>query len=202
MTQSPNRDYKVGTLKLIHGKEKFEEEKEEILLTASPSSLAKNKIKEDFPEIKAINDKLLSIDIPCIIISVKKNRARHIEALHNSLCDLKEMEGIKMILYVEHTVDATDLPVALWRFCNNVDPKRDSILARRKSFACMGFDGTIKTKDLDNFHRDWPNIIVADDYTIEAIDRKWNELGIGEFIPSPSLKYRDQMYGQEAVVSV
>jgi 4-hydroxy-3-polyprenylbenzoate decarboxylase len=186
----------------IDGTYKFEEEKEEILITASPSSLAKNKIKEDFPEIKAINDKLLSIDIPCIIISVKKNRARHIEALHNSLCDLKEMEGIKMILYVEHTVDATDLPVALWRFCNNVDPKRDSILARRKSFACMGFDGTIKTKDLDNFHRDWPNIIVADDYTIEAIDRKWNELGIGEFIPSPSLKYRDQMYGQEAVVSV
>jgi len=186
----------------IDGTYKFEEEKEEILLTASPSSLAKNKIKEDFPEIKAINDKLLSIDIPCIIISVKKNRARHVEALHNSLCDLQEMEGIKMILYVEHTVDASDLPVALWRFCNNVDPKRDSILARRKTFACMGFDGTIKTKDLDNFHRDWPNIIVADDHTIEAIDRKWNELGIGEFIPSPSLKYRDQMYGQEAVVSV
>ena len=186
----------------IDGTYKFEEEKEEILITASPSSLAKNKIKEDFPEIKAINDKLLSIDIPCIIISVKKNRARHVEALHNSLCDLKEMEGIKMILYVEHTVDASDLPVALWRFCNNVDPKRDSILARRKTFACMGFDGTIKTKDLDNFHRDWPNIIVADDHTIEAIDRKWNELGIGEFIPSPSLKYRDQMYGQEAVVSV
>ena len=186
----------------IDGTYKFEEEKEEIPLTASPSSLAKNKIKEDFPEIKAINDKLLSIDIPCIIISVKKNRARHVEALHNSLCDLQEMEGIKMILYVEHTVDASDLPVALWRFCNNVDPKRDSILARRKTFACMGFDGTIKTKDLDNFHRDWPNIIVADDHTIEAIDRKWNELGIGEFIPSPSLKYRDQMYGQEAVVSV
>ena len=186
----------------IDGTYKFEEEKEEILITASPSSLAKNKIKEDFPEIKAINDKLLSIDIPCIIISVKKNRARHVEALHNSLCDLQEMEGIKMILYVEHTVDASDLPVALWRFCNNVDPKRDSILARRKTFACMGFDGTIKTKDLDNFHRDWPNIIVADDHTIEAIDRKWNELGIGEFIPSPSLKYRDQMYGQEAVVSV
>jgi len=186
----------------IDGTYKFEEEKEEILLTASPSSLVKNKIKEDFPEIKAINDKLLSIDIPCIIISVKKNRARHVEALHNSLCDLQEMEGIKMILYVEHTVDASDLPVALWRFCNNVDPKRDSILARRKTFACMGFDGTIKTKDLDNFHRDWPNIIVADDHTIEAIDRKWNELGIGEFIPSPSLKYRDQMYGHEAVVSV
>jgi 4-hydroxy-3-polyprenylbenzoate decarboxylase len=115
---------------------------------------------------------------------------------------MTEMEGIKMVLYVEHTVDANDLPLALWRFCNNVDPKRDSILAKRETYACMGFDGTIKTKDLDNFQRDWPNIIVADDATIESIDRKWNELGIGTFIPSPSLKYKDQMYGQEAVVSV
>ena len=65
----------------------------------------------------------------------------------------------------------------------------------------MGFDGTIKTKELDDFQRDWPNIIVADDKTIASVDEKWNTLGLGEFIPSPSLKFKDQMYGEEAVVS-
>lgn len=186
----------------IDGTYKFEEEKDETHSVDAPKSLRKDSIKVKFPEISDINDNLLSLNIPCIIISVKKDRPHHVASLHNSLCDVKDMEGIKMILYVEHTVDANDLPVALWRFCNNVDPKRDSILAKRETFACMGFDGTIKTKDLDNFQRDWPNIIVADDVTIETIDRKWNELGIGEFIPSPSLKYKDQMYGEEAVVSV
>ena len=186
----------------IDGTFKFEEEKDETLSVIAPKSLEKDTLKEKFPEINEINDRLLAIDIPCIIISVRKNRMHHVASLHNALCNRKEMEGIKMVLYVEHTVDANDLPVALWRFCNNVDPKRDSILAKRETFACMGFDGTIKTKDLDNFQRDWPNIIVADDATIESIDRKWNELGIGAFIPSPSLKYKDQMYGQEAVVSV
>jgi 4-hydroxy-3-polyprenylbenzoate decarboxylase len=63
----------------------------------------------------------------------------------------------------------------------------------------MGLDGTIKTKAFDNFQRDWPNIIVADDATIAAVDKKWNELGINQFIPSPSLKYKDQLYGEEAV---
>ncbi len=129
-----------------------------------------------------------------------------------------------MILYVEHTVDANDLPTALWRFCNNLDPKRDHILYKAQRtkdktqehkdqgasdqqqvtgtyFACMGFDGTRKTKEFDDFHRDWPNIIVADDATIEAIDGKWKELGIGEFIPSPSLKFKNQMYGEEAAVT-
>ena len=64
----------------------------------------------------------------------------------------------------------------------------------------MGFDGTIKTKAIDNFQRDWPNIIVADDETINNVDKKWNELGLGNFIPSPSLKFKGQLYGQDAVV--
>ena len=114
-----------------------------------------------------------------------------------------------MILYVEHTVDSNDLPVALWRFCNNADPKRDHVLFSRpsaadteKTFSCMGFDGTIKTKELDNFHRDWPNIIIADETTIKIVDEKWKDLGLGAFVPSPSLKFLGQVYGNEAVVNV
>ena len=117
------------------------------------------------------------------------------------------MEAIKMILYVEHTVEVTNLAVALWRFCNNLDPKRDHILYEGSTygggghgFACMGLDGTRKTKEFDNFNRDWPNIIVADDQTIDAIDKKWEKLSIGKFIPSPSLKFKDQLYGEEAIV--
>jgi 4-hydroxy-3-polyprenylbenzoate decarboxylase len=45
-----------------------------------------------------------------LIISVEKNRKGHIRELHEQICELQEMEGIKMILYVEHTVDANDLP--------------------------------------------------------------------------------------------
>jgi 4-hydroxy-3-polyprenylbenzoate decarboxylase len=63
----------------------------------------------------------------------------------------------------------------------------------------MGLDGTIKTKEFDNFQRDWPNIIVSNEETIKLVDEKWSRLGLGEFIPSPSLKYKDQMYGEEAV---
>ena len=51
-----------------------------------------------------------------------------------------------------------------------------------------------------NFHREWPNIIVADDETIKSVDEKWPRLGLGEFLPSPSLKFKGQLYGEEAVV--
>jgi 4-hydroxy-3-polyprenylbenzoate decarboxylase len=117
------------------------------------------------------------------------------------------MESVKIVLYVEHTVDPSKLAVALWRFCNNLDPKRDQFLysmpsraEKGKTYHCLGLDGTIKTKELDNFQRDWPNIIVAADETIESVDSKWKDLGLGEFIPSPSLSYKEQLYGEEAMV--
>ena len=168
-------------------------------------------LQNRFAEIKAVNISLIKKAIPCLIISVEKNRIGHIKELHDEICALKEIEGVKMILYVEHTVDANDLPIALWRFCNNLDPKRDSHLYKRSTnntqtvaynyYACMGFDGTRKTKELDNFQREWPNIIVADNNTINSVDNKWESLGIGAFIPSPSLKFKKQQYGEEAIVS-
>ena len=197
----------------IDGTSKFPEETDEkFQLSTFNFQLSTDELKLKFPEIKEVNSSLLKKEIPCLIVSVKKNRKGHIKELHEQICALKELQGIKMILYVEHTVDANDLPTALWRFCNNLDPKRDHFLSQRPThnsqlithnsyFSCIGFDGTRKTKEFDDFHRDWPNIIVADNATILAVDKKWNDLGIGVFIPSPSLKFKDQMYGEEAVVS-
>jgi len=191
----------------LDGTKKFDEEKDENSQWSVVNGQWEASLPSIFPEIASVNCSLLQKEIPVLIISVQKNRKGHIRELHQQICGMQEMKGIKMILYVEHTVDANDLPVALWRFCNNLDPKRDHILVQRpsrqnpsKSFACMGFDGTIKTKELDNFQRDWPNIIVSDNGTIKAVDEKWGRLGLGEFIPSPSLKFKDQMYGEEAVV--
>ncbi len=65
----------------------------------------------------------------------------------------------------------------------------------------MGLDGTRKTRELDGFQRPWPNIIVADDATIATVNRKWHDLGLGNLIPSPSLQYKDQIYGEEAEVA-
>ncbi len=198
----------------IDGTKKFEEEADQSYgLSVTGYELDEDFLKSKFPEVKAVNHSLLKKEIPCLIISVEKNRKGHIRELHEQICALENLQEVKMILYVEHTVDANDLPTALWRFCNNLDPKRDHILYKAqtsniehqtsniKYYACMGFDGTRKTKQFDDFHRDWPNIIVADEATIKSVDEKWEKLEIGKFIPSPSLKFKSQMYGEEATVS-
>jgi len=192
----------------IDGTAKTEEEADTryLLNITKPQGLSAPLLMQRFPEIKGVNLSLLEQDMPCLILSVEKQRPGHIRELHTALCNQEELEGIKLLLYVEHTVNAGDLPVALWRFCNNLDPRRDHLLVERPSkkhpskiFACLGLDGTRKTPEFDNFQRDWPNIIVADDATIAAVDKKWDQLGLGSFLSSPSLKFKDQIYGQEAV---
>ena len=38
-----------------------------------------------------------------------------------------------------------------------------------------------------------------DDQTISLIDKKWNELEIGEFVQSPSLKFKNSVKGEGAI---
>ncbi len=195
----------------IDGTFKFEEEKDDQFSSMLPRFTGESatQLEKLFPEIKAINFSLIEKELPCLIVSVQKNKKEHVKKLHQSIFDSGIIDGIKMMLYVEHTIDPNDLPVALWRFCNNLDPKRDHFIVKKQITgisnqyaACIGFDGTLKTKDFDDFYRDWPNIIIADDKTIESVDKKWQKLGLGAFIPSPSLKYKNQMYGEEAVANL
>lgn len=186
----------------IDGTKKWDEE---ITSPLAPFKLSLSfnaeNIKLQFAEIKGLNESLAKdMQIPVLIISVEKDRPGHIEELHKQLAVIDDLQGIKMILYVEHTVDANDLTDALWRFCNNLDPKRDHFYGGQQK-NILGLDGTRKTKEFDGFERPWPNIIAADDATINSVDKKWPELNLGNLVPSPSLKYRNQLYGSEAEVS-
>lgn len=193
----------------IDGTRQFEEEVDErYIMPETAAEIKENDIVAAFPEVIRANVLSGTLNIPCIIISVQKNRNGHIKELHKSICEaIPGIEQVKMILYVEQTVNPFNLGAALWRLCNNLDPKRDHVLYEAASknyagkvFACIGLDGTRKTREFDGFERDWPNIIVADDATIRSVDNKWNQLNIGTFISSPSLQYKNQMYGEEAAV--
>ena len=151
-----------------------------------------------YPEVIGINEKLAKEwEIPVLFVSVKKERPHHVSELHQQLCQQPGLNGIKIILYVEHTVKINDIADVLWRFCNNLDPKRDNFFGGGN---ILGLDGTRKTKKLDNFDRPWPNIIVGNDETIAAVDKKWSQLGMGEIIFSPSLRYKTQLYRGGATV--
>lgn len=185
----------------IDGTHKWEEEisnPRKLFRFSEQFSVAK--LKASFPELVGINDiAAREWGIPVLFIAINKNRPGHVKELHETLCQLPEMQGIKMVLYVEQTVNTDDIADVLWRFCNNLDPRRDHMYGGTEG-NILGLDGTRKTKALDGFERPWPNVIVADERTINSVDKKWELLDLGDIIISPSLKYTTQLYGHEAHV--
>jgi 4-hydroxy-3-polyprenylbenzoate decarboxylase len=165
-------------------------------ITVSASDIEQH-LMEAFSEIKSVNASLVLQQIPVVFATVVKNRKNHVRELSQALFQWSGMQAIQMVIFLEAETDLSYLSDAVWRFANNVDPKRDHVIipARQpQEINHIVFDATRKTRELDGFARDWPNILVSDDATIERIDQLWDKLGLGAFIPSPSLRYKKQKY--------
>ena len=155
-----------------------------------------------FPELKDVNVKLLSAGIPIVFVSIEKNKKGHVKEVAKNLFADVAFASVKMLIFLEHTMDISDIADAVWRFSNNFDPRRDHFdfpSQKENEVNHVAYDGTRKLKAFDDFHRDWPNILVSDQKTIERVDAIWDKLGLGKFIKSPSLKYSQQLYKGGAV---
>jgi len=159
-------------------------------------------IQSKYTEVTGINVALLNQGFSVIAIGVKKNTKGQIAALHHNLVLEEGINKVKFIIYVDHVVELSDFGVVTWNTANNIDPKRDMFLSPKGKYGVShcGIDGTRKTKKYDDFQRDWPNVIAMDKHIIKAIDEKWDSLGLGKFIASPSLKYVGQVINSGAVV--
>lgn len=143
-------------------------------------NLVKNEI------ITGFNLSLVLNGIPVYIISV--NRTRDAAIIGKTVSAIRQIcigPGSTAFLVVDHTVDTCDLFTVAWQLLGNSDPQRDHIFISDNSVL---IDGTIKAYREGGFPRKWPNIVCSDEDTIERIDKKWDDLKLGVFIPSPSEK--------------
>jgi 4-hydroxy-3-polyprenylbenzoate decarboxylase len=153
-------------------------------------------------EIIHVNDTLLSMGIPLMFVSIEKNRKGHVKNLAKTIFNSPALKKVKVLIFLEANMDISSVADAVWRFSNNVDPKRDHLVITSDNDDEVNhivFDGTRKTKEFDGFERDWPNILAANEATAKHVDEIWSRLGLGAFISSPSERYRKQLYKGGAV---
>lgn len=107
----------------------------------------------------------------------------------------------KFVIAVDTDIDINDHETVAWMVGGNVDPSKDCVLLNQnEENTYLLINATRKILEKDNFKRDWPNVVTMDDKTIHEIDMKWNSLGLGEFISSPSAKYGALKKGNGAVI--
>jgi len=134
------------------------------------------------------NLSLFKNEIPLLILSVDRTKDSDIiNKVAELLGSERLSESFRLILVVDHTVDADDFYTVAWQILGNSDPQRDHF---NISSSSLLIDGTIKAFREGGFTRRWPNIVCSGNETIESVDIKWESFGIGPFIPSPSLKYQ------------
>jgi 4-hydroxy-3-polyprenylbenzoate decarboxylase len=160
-----------------------------------------NRIHSRFPEITAINSQLPESGISLLIMAIRKERRNHIREITRELINSGLIQGYKFVVFIDSPTDVNNLRDIAWIAANNLDPLRDCFTVETGvgKYPCLFVDGTRKTPELDDFQRDWPNVIVMDDATIRAVDQKWSKLGLGAIITSPSIIYKSLVVSDGAL---
>ncbi len=96
--------------------------------------------------------------------------------------DENETNGLINIV-IDKEFNTEDQYLSLWLWGANCDPVRDS----RFVGELLVMDARSKAEGKNV--REWPGIVHSDIQTIESVDKKWDSLGIGDFISSPSLRF-------------
>ena len=147
--------------------------------------------EKDNNTIAGISNTMNSFDLPVAILGVNKSagwRERLMEKIPDGT------GGV--LIALDRSVDIDDLYTCSWQVLANCDPVRDFTFRDE----LLLIDATAKASGEDNFPRDWPNVVVSSRETIELVDHRWNEYGLGERIDSPSLKYIPLLFAGEEKV--
>lgn len=137
---------------------------------------------------------------PLLLFTVKKEGDFSRKELAEAFCAVSGAASFKAVVLFDEGTPLDDLFTLVWLTGGNLDPERDMELVEPSpGIKSVIVDATVKTPEHDQFRREWPNIVTMDDATIKAVDDRWATLGLGDLLPSPSLKLRHLVRGTGAV---
>jgi len=152
------------------------------------------KLTRQESQISGVNVSLLKKKIPVLFVSILKKEKEQFYETGKNLLNKIVVPGIKILIMVDYGIDINEVSMLVWVTFGNIEPERDIRLIKPETETpCLIVDATRKSK-LNQFKRDWPNVIVSDDTTIKNIDEKWETLKLGDFIHSPSRKFKQLIF--------
>ena len=176
------------------------EEKIKAKTPASENQDFETKSLAEISEITGFKNLADEYNLPILLVAVKKDTMFDKIEFFNKLKSLKAVKNFKAVLLFNEGAVLNDLFMIFWLLGGNLEPLRDVVFITGVSEEKTVFvDATFKTGEHDQFQRDWPNVVTMNSETISTIDDKWEQLGFGEFVSSPSLKYLPLVKGDGAV---
>ncbi len=145
-------------------------------------------MKLDSPEIRDINLPMEGVFHNCALISIRKSYPGHAKKIIHGLWGKGQMMFAKLLVIVDEDVDVQNISYTAWRVLNNIDWKRDVVIAdgplddldHAANFprygSKMGIDATRKTRE-EGMMRDWPEELFMSEEIRRLVDSRWKEYG-------------------------
>ncbi len=126
-------------------------------------------VMEAFQELKAC--RILELQAPVLLVALDKTAPNQGEEFIDSFLDHPDFSAIEIVIVLEGHVDVENLSAAMWKFFNNLDPKRDFHFQEER----LGIDVTQKFPE-EGYQQHWPDEIEMTSEIKTMVDQKWNDL--------------------------
>jgi 4-hydroxy-3-polyprenylbenzoate decarboxylase len=122
---------------------------------------------EAFPKVKAIAEVQNSI----LLVALDKTAPNQGEQFIDSFFDHPNFSTVEIVIVLEGHVDLTNISIVMWKFFNNIDPKRDFHFEDER----LGIDATQKFPE-EGYQQNWPEEIEMTSEIKTRVDNKWDNL--------------------------
>jgi 4-hydroxy-3-polyprenylbenzoate decarboxylase len=141
--------------------------------TASNSSPlpSKEAAKNKFPDIKDYRILDINAQRSVMYAALDKTRPHQAEEFIKTFFNAPEFSAIDILIVLEGHVELGDDSVVMWKFFNNLDPKRDFYFNGDR----LAIDVTQKLKE-EGYQQNWPEEIEMSQEIKTRVDAKWNSM--------------------------
>ena len=141
--------------------------------TASNSSLlpSKEEAKNRFPDLKDCRILDINAQRSVMYAALDKTRPHQAEEFIKTFFNDPELSTIDIVIVLEGNVKLDDDSIVMWKFFNNLDPKRDFYFDGDR----LAIDVTQKLKE-EGYQQNWPEEIEMSEEIKMQVDKKWNSL--------------------------
>ncbi len=146
--------------------------KKEAPVSANSSELPSvEKVMAIFKEVR--NCKVLELQAKrsVLLVALNKTGPHQGKQFIQSFLDHAEFSAIEIIIVLEGHVDIENISTVMWKFFNNLDPKRDFYFDAGR----LGIDVTQKFPE-EGYQQSWPEEIEMTAEIKTQVDKKWHDL--------------------------
>ncbi len=128
-------------------------------------------VKALSPDVRDTAIPIPEVQNPILFVSMEKKKPFAAKEITRLIFEATQLKSFKIIVVFDAGTNVRDNSYAIWKFFNNVDPKRDFHYFQGR----IGIDATRKWKE-EGYDRDWPEELVMTEEVKKKVDDIWNGL--------------------------